>query len=33
VSGYRHIVKRGLPTFADGEPTGARPGLLVRGGR
>ncbi len=32
VQGYRHIIKRGEPTFADGEHTGALPGQLVRGG-
>jgi N-acyl-D-aspartate/D-glutamate deacylase len=31
VDGYRHIVKRGTPIFADGEHTGALPGRLVRG--
>ena len=31
VDGYRHIIKRGVPTFADGEHTGALPGKLVRG--
>ncbi len=31
VDGYRHIIKRGVPTFADGEHTGALPGQLVRG--
>ncbi len=29
--GYRWTVKRGVVTFEDGAPTGARPGLLVRG--
>jgi N-acyl-D-aspartate/D-glutamate deacylase len=29
--GYRWTVKRGAVTFEDGVPTGARPGLLVRG--
>jgi N-acyl-D-aspartate/D-glutamate deacylase len=29
--GYRWTVKRGAVTFEDGNPTGARPGLLVRG--
>jgi N-acyl-D-aspartate/D-glutamate deacylase len=33
VEGYRHIVKRGVPTFENGEHTGALPGRLVRGGR
>ncbi|MFK7915596.1 MAG: amidohydrolase family protein [Pseudomonadales bacterium] len=32
VSGYRHIIKRGEATFANGEHTGALPGQLVRGG-
>jgi N-acyl-D-amino-acid deacylase len=31
VDGYRHIVKRGTPIFADGAHTGALPGKLVRG--
>jgi N-acyl-D-amino-acid deacylase len=31
VDGYRHIIKRGVPTFADGAHTGALPGKLVRG--
>ncbi|MCX7064280.1 MAG: D-aminoacylase [Proteobacteria bacterium] len=31
VDGYRHIIKRGVPIFADGEHTGALPGKLVRG--
>lgn len=29
--GYRHTFVRGIETFIDGEPTGARPGGLVRG--
>mgnify|MGYP003344692149 CR=1 FL=1 len=29
--GYRLTVKRGAVTFEDGEPTGARPGTLLRG--
>ena len=32
VEGYRHIIKRGVPTFENGEHTGALPGRLVRGG-
>lgn len=32
VEGYRHIIKRGQPIFADNEHTGALPGKLVRGG-
>ena len=32
VEGYRYIVKRGVPTFENGEHTGALPGRLVRGG-
>jgi N-acyl-D-amino-acid deacylase len=31
VDGYRHIIKRGTPIFADGQHTGALPGKLVRG--
>ena len=31
--GYRSTVKSGVTTFADGEPTGALPGGLVRGRR
>ncbi len=31
VDGYRHIIKRGVPIFADGAHTGALPGKLVRG--
>ncbi|MBS0331387.1 MAG: D-aminoacylase [Proteobacteria bacterium] len=31
--GYRYTVKSGQVTFQDGEPTGALPGGLVRGGR
>jgi len=31
VDGYRHIIKSGVPTFADGAHTGALPGKLVRG--
>ena len=30
-TGYRHTIKRGQVTFEDGKPTGARPGVLVRG--
>jgi N-acyl-D-aspartate/D-glutamate deacylase len=33
VEGYRYIIKRGVPTFENGEHTGALPGRLVRGGR
>jgi len=33
VEGYRYTVKSGEVTFDDGEPTGALPGGLVRGGR
>ena len=33
VEGYRHIIKRGTPIFADNEHTGALPGKLVRGGQ
>lgn len=29
--GYRWTVKSGVPTFRDGEPTGERPGRLLRG--
>jgi N-acyl-D-aspartate/D-glutamate deacylase len=29
--GYRATIKRGTVTFRDGQPTGARPGRLVRG--
>jgi len=31
VDGYRHTIVAGQVTFTDGEPTGARPGRLVRG--
>jgi N-acyl-D-aspartate/D-glutamate deacylase len=31
VDGYKHIIKSGVPIFADGEHTGALPGKLVRG--
>ncbi|MGH9091417.1 MAG: amidohydrolase family protein, partial [Acidimicrobiales bacterium] len=31
--GYVATVKRGVPTFEDGEDTGARPGRLLRGAR
>ncbi len=31
VEGYKHIIKSGVPIFADGEHTGALPGKLVRG--
>ena len=30
-SGYRATIKRGVVTFAEGQPTGDRPGRLVRG--
>jgi N-acyl-D-aspartate/D-glutamate deacylase len=30
VDGYRTTIVRGEVTFEDGEPTGARPGRLVR---
>jgi len=33
VDGYRWTVQSGEVTFADGEPTGARPGRVVRGRR
>ena len=33
VDGYRHTVQSGEATFVDGEPTGARPGRVVRGRR
>jgi N-acyl-D-aspartate/D-glutamate deacylase len=33
VEGYRYTVKSGQVTFEDGQPTGALPGSLVRGGR
>jgi N-acyl-D-aspartate/D-glutamate deacylase len=29
--GYRHTFVAGVETYADGEPTGALPGRLVRG--
>jgi len=32
-SGYVATVKSGAVTFSDGEDTGARPGVLIRGGR
>jgi N-acyl-D-aspartate/D-glutamate deacylase len=32
-SGYRFTIKKGTVTFEDGEPTGATPGRLLRGGR
>ncbi len=32
VDGYEHIIKRGQEIFTNGEPTGALPGRLVRGG-
>jgi N-acyl-D-aspartate/D-glutamate deacylase len=32
-SGYRCTIKKGTVTFEDGEPTGATPGRLLRGGR
>jgi len=31
--GYRHTIVAGEETYADGDPTGARPGRLVRGAR
>ena len=31
--GYRHTIVSGVETYRDGEPTGALPGRLVRGGR
>jgi len=31
VDGYRYTVVSGAVTFEDGEPTGAKPGTLVRG--
>lgn len=31
VEGYRTTVKRGVPTYCDGEPTGRLPGRLIRG--
>lgn len=31
VDGYLHTIKSGVEIMADGEPTGARPGRLVRG--
>ncbi len=31
--GYLATVKRGEPTFVNGEDTGARPGALLRGAR
>lgn len=31
-TGYRATIKSGVTTFEDGEDTGARPGVLVRGG-
>ena len=33
VDGYRYTVCSGVVTWRDGEPTGAMPGKLVRGGR
>ena len=30
-AGYRLTIKRGEVTFEDGEPTGKRPGVLIRG--
>ena len=33
VDGYRYTVCSGVVTWQDGEPTGAMPGKLVRGGR
>jgi len=32
-TGYRWTIKSGVPTFVDGEPTGERPGGLLRGTR
>ncbi len=32
-TGYRWTLKSGVPTFVDGEATGARPGGLLRGTR
>jgi len=32
VDGYEHIIKRGQEILTRGEPTGALPGKLVRGG-
>ena len=31
VDGYRATIVAGEVTFEDGEPTGARPGTLIRG--
>ena len=33
VDGYRYTIKSGQVTFEDGEPTGARPGGVLRSGR
>ena len=33
VDGYRYTIKSGEVTFDDGEPTGARPGGVLRSGR
>jgi N-acyl-D-amino-acid deacylase len=33
VDGYLHTIKAGQVTFTDGEPTGARPGGVLRSGR
>jgi N-acyl-D-aspartate/D-glutamate deacylase len=33
VDGYLHTIKTGQVTFTDGEPTGARPGGVLRSGR
>ena len=32
-TGYLHTFAAGVETFAGGEPTGARPGRLIRGAR
>jgi N-acyl-D-amino-acid deacylase len=32
-TGYRATIKSGIVTFEDGEDTGARPGVLIRGGQ
>lgn len=33
VDGYRHTIQSGEVTFVDGQPTGARPGRVIRGRR
>jgi hypothetical protein len=33
VDGYLHTIKSGDVTFTDGQPTGARPGTVLRSGR